>query len=745
MKRSNARLLLIFGITLVVMLVMAANVFVVTVGKKHLYSGTDLEPYVSSVSYINQPIFANRGLILDANGMIVAQDEDVYNIICFTDENRKGLHNKPAYIEDIAYASRVLATILETDESEIYEHLSNAKIKGLYQTEIGNVGRNLSSDQKKAIEEYEIPGIEFVKSSKRYYPLGNYFAPYIVGFAQLNEEGKLVGKMGVESYLNAELSGIDGHRVYQADKYGYILPGMQETVTEEINGYNVHLTIDNVIQDALETSMKKTVEERGASRVWGSVMEIDSGKILAWGQSPSFDPNKMDIEDYNNFGSQMVYEPGSVFKSFTYAAAIDSGNYDGNQNVDSGPYCFVSNGKDPVRTYNSKNYGCITNSEYKDYGYLPYDYGLILSLNTVTSSLIDNVMTPATFREYLDRFHLFEPVNTDGLNESVGSIIYDQPVEKLTATYGHGLNVTMLELMQGYSAIFGNGEMVKPYFIDKIVDGYNPNKIIYEGSRNVVSRPIKESTALQMQDLLHRVVTDENGTARFYAVDGIEIMAKTGTSQLLHDGSYDDGGKTITSVMIGFPYEHPKYMLYYAFVNNYDRNNHFFAGPVRDLIQKIALITKLDASSNMDGETLDEITTIDQYSMPNLVNHSLDYAEKILNNYNVEIIKLGNSNKITDQYPKVNYDIYTGQKVFLLTSDDYSFEMPDLTNWTRKEVTQLWQLSGLAFKLDGYGIVYEQSVSPGTLVDSETVIEVKLHELPNPNPQEKVQEEFEEQ
>ena len=733
MRRSNLSLLIIFTITLVASVLVAANVFVVSIGKVHLNSGTDLEPYINSVSYINKDIFASRGLIFDSNNMIVAQDEDVYNIICYIDENRIGLHNKPAYIEDIAYAARVLGTILNTDEMTIYEHLANAKEKGIYQTEIGTIGRNLTLEQKEAIEEYDIAGIEFVKSSKRFYPLGSYFAPYLVGFAQPNEDGKLVGKMGVEAYLNDELSGIDGKRIYQADKYGYILPGMKETVVEEMNGYNVYLTIDNVIQDALETSMKQTVEERNASRVWGSVMEIDTGKILAWGQYPSFNPNEMNIEDYNNFGSQMVYEPGSVFKAFTYAAAIDSGNYDGNATVDSGPFCFVSNGKDPVRTYNSDNYGCITNSEYKDYGYIPYDYGLILSSNTVTSSLIANVISPAEYREYLDKFKLFEPVNTDGIIENAGSIIFDQPVEKLTATYGHGLNVTMLELMQAYTAIYGNGEMVKPYYIDKIVDGYDANKIIYEGSRTVVSRPIKESTAKQMQDLLSRVVSDEHGTARFYAPENINIMAKTGTSQLVHDGGYDEGGKTITSVMIGFPYEHPKYLVYYAFVNEYDRNNHYYTDPVINLIEKIALVTKLDSTIDRTDEEFSEITLIEKHNMPNLVNHTYDYANDVLSPYNVNIIKLGNGSKVIDQYPKKDFDIYTNQKVFLLTSEDASFELPNLIGWTRKEITQLWQLSGIAFKLDGYGTVYEQSIPPGTIVNQDSIIEVKLHDAPDPD------------
>ena len=728
MKRSKYMLQKIYLITLALAILMAANVFVVSVGKFHINSQTDLNPYIDSVSFIKKNIYANRGLIFDSNGIVVAQDEEVYNIICFLDEGRIGLFNKPAYIEDLEYTSRVLATILETEPEDIYSILSNAKMKGYYQTEIGNIGRNLSEETKLKIEEYAIPGVEFTTSDKRYYPLGDYFSPYLVGFAQADENGKLIGKMGVEQYLNDELSGIDGERIYQADKSGYILPGMKETVTESVDGYNVYLTLDNVIQDALETSLETTMKERNASRAWGSVMEIDTGKILAWGQTPTFDPNKLNIDDYNNFGSQMIYEPGSVFKTFTYAAAIDSGNYNGANYVDSGPFCYVSNGKDPVRTYSDNNYGCITNSEYKNYGYVSYDYGLIYSSNTITSSLITDVITPNVYREYLDRFGFFKAVNTDGIIENVGSINFNQPVEKLTATYGHGLNVTMLELLQAYTAIFGNGEMVKPYFIDKITDAYDANKIIYEGSRNVVSRPIKEDTAQELQTLLARVVSDEEGTARFYGVDGLNVMAKTGTTQISSDGKYDEGGTTITSVMLAFPYENPKYMVYYAFQSEYDKNNHYHTKPVTDLISKIALVTKLDSGIQRAEDVEIEII---KNEMPQLTNHSYEYAQSALSNMNLDIVKIGSGDTVIKQLPEVGDVVYTNQKVFLLTSDDKSFEMLDLTGYTRKEVSQLWSLTGLRFKLDGYGIVYEQSIVPGTIVDQNDEIQVKFKDIEN--------------
>ena len=205
MKRSKYMLQKIYLITLALAILMAANVFVVSVGKFHINSQTDLNPYIDSVSFIKKNIYANRGLIFDSNGIVVAQDEEVYNIICFLDEGRIGLFNKPAYIEDLEYTSRVLATILETEPEDIYSILSNAKMKGYYQTEIGNIGRNLSEETKLKIEEYAIPGVEFTTSDKRYYPLGDYFSPYLVGFAQADENGKLI-IYTIEEYIFNRIS-----------------------------------------------------------------------------------------------------------------------------------------------------------------------------------------------------------------------------------------------------------------------------------------------------------------------------------------------------------------------------------------------------------------------------------------------------------------------------------------------------------------------------------------------------------
>lgn len=727
MKSRNGLLRFIALAAVAAALIMAINVVMVAVFKLHVRSLTSLEPYVDSVNYVRETIYANRGNIYDANGMTIAQDESTYSIICYLSKSRLNADGTPAYVEDKEYTARVLASILDGDESEIYAILVAAD--GRYQTEIGTVGRLIDEDTKLKIEEYGLPGVEFVASSKRYYPLGDYFSPYLVGFAQ-DDGGKLVGKMGVEQYLNDELSGIDGYRTYQADKDGYVLEGMSEEVVEAVDGYDVYLTLDNVIQDALQTSLEETMQERGAARAWGAVVEIKTGKILAWGQTPSFDNNKLDIKDYNNFGSQTLYEPGSVFKSFAYAAAMDSGNYDGTRLVDSDNFCYTSIGTDPVRTYSDNNYGCITNSENKTYGMVEYDYGLIMSLNTVTSSIITDLITPAEYLEYLDAFGFFKAVDTDGILENVGTIQFEQPVEKLTTTYGHGLTVNMLELLQAYSAIFGNGEMIKPYYIDKIVDPDTGN-IIYQGQREVVGEPISEDTAKRMQDLLRRVVADESGTARYYEVEGLNVMAKTGTSQLLDDyGEYEEGGNVLSSVMLAFPYEDPQYMIYYAYQSGYDYNSHYYTEPVIELINKVALLENIQDTTSAN-ET--EVQDVKKIEMADLSGHTLEYAQSKLEGSSLEVIVLGDGKDVIAQYPKAGTVIYSGSKVYLLCNKD-SFAMPDISGWSRKEVSELWSLTDVAFTLNGYGIVTSQSIAPGEMVYKDSVIEVTFGDIADPNP-----------
>lgn len=729
---SDGRLCFIYALMIVISIMVIINVFMVTIGKVHVRSNTKLDSYVTTVSQVNEPIYASRGNIYDANGVVVAQDVKTYDIICYIDENRLGIGNKPAYVDNPLYTARMLAPILGMQESEIYEYLTSNP--NLYQTELGPMGRNLSEEQVEQIKAIEdLNGIDFRTSYLRNYNLGESFAPYLIGYAQSDDTGKLVGKMGLESYLNEELSGVDGLRTYQQDKNGYTLPGMKEETVEAVNGYDVYVTLDASIQAALDDCLTRLGTEKLASKSWGAVVEVGSGKILAWGQTPSFNPNVLEFSEHLNYGSQVAFEPGSTMKPIIYAAAMDLGVYDGNTNYDSSPFCVTGTIDEPTRTYNEYSaYACINNVDNKNWGYIPLDYGLIYSSNVATSTLLCGYVGFDNYLNYLNKFHIYtsKAVNSDGIEENVGYSNYGlSPVDDLTATYGQGSTVNMLQLLQAYTAIFGNGEMIKPYYIDKIVDP-NTNTLIYEGQREVVSTPISENSAKRMQELLRRVVTDKEGTARHYAIEGVDIIAKTGTADIVSGGEYVDD-VVINSVMLAFPYEKPEYMVYIAYESTTSVYYNYDKKPIPDLVKKIAVLEGL----NINTEESIGVNTIEKMSMKDYTNMNISEAILDLDNKGLEVIKIGDGNKVIRQVPNVNDDVYTKQRVFLLT-DGNNISLPDFTGWTRKEIINYWNLSGLSIVIEGYGITYEQSIPAYSLVNKSDQITVKLQNINYVEPQE---------
>ena len=718
MRRGRRATAVIFLSTLAVMILIASNVFFVSIYKVHLRSNTDLSAYADSANTVRETTKATRGNIYDRNGTIIAQDNKTYNIVCILASWRPSPSGKVTWVEDKQGTASALSRILKMD----YDTCLNFLKQDVYQTELGLAGRNISKATMEEISALRLPGVEFTDSIQRVYPLGT-FASNLIGFAQSDETGSTIGRMGAELYLENYLRGVDGSRTYQADKNGYILPGMKEEVVSAVNGSNVYLTLDQQIQESLEESFKLSDEIFGIYRAWGSVMEIRSGKILAWGQSPSFDPNTLEITDYNNYGAQLPYEPGSTLKTFTYAAAINEGVYDGEAKVNGGPYCFLADeNNNPVRVDN-RGYGCIYNAGRKDYGWADYDHGLIWSANTITAEVQNTPITPDIHLDYLKKFGFFQPVMTDGLPEETGYLNFIWPADKLSLCYGQGSTVTMLQMLQAYSAIFGDGNMVRPYFIESIRDAYD-NHVIYQAETKITGTPITEESAKEIQRILYRVMNENDGTARHYRIDEASLMGKTGTAEVAINGNYNTG-TTITSVMCAMPAEDPQVLVYYCFEAPYNPNGQYYTEPVRSLLRKTAMRLGF-AKGQEQPENPEEIQpgdVIHTFEMPSVLNHSLEYAENKLMNTETNLYWLGNGNTVIDQYPASGSVISTGQKVFLLT-DTNSFIMPDMKGWTRKDVTGLWAVTQFGFKLVGEGKVTSQSVPPGTLISRGTEIEV---------------------
>ncbi len=712
--RNEVRRILI--VTLAAIMLIASNVFFVTIGKVHLRSGTDLSIYADSANTVTETSLALRGFIYDRNGQVIAQDNRTYDIVCVLSSARQSIEGQIAYVKDKEGTAKVLSEILKIDYDKIMGYFS----QDIYQTELGIGGRRLSQATKELIESYHLPGIEFTDSIKRIYPNGQ-FASNLVGFAQQDDNGITTGQMGLELYLNSYLSGTNGSRTYQTDKDGYRLPGMKDEVVSAINGDDVYLTLDTSIQQTLEQSMSMTQNQFGADNVWGGVMEIKTGKILAWGQSNSFDPNTREISDYTNTGAHIPYEPGSTLKTFTWAAAINEGKYNGSELTNGNSYCYGTDSQNnPIRATADNSLGCVYNAYRYQYGSVDFDTGLIYSLNSVAGTIQNEVITPDTNLEYLRKFGFFNDVDTDGLPEATGTLNFTYPSDKLSLSFGQGSTVTMLQLMQAYSAVFSDGTMVKPYFVDSIRDGYDNSKYIYKANKTVVGHPITSDTAKQLQSILYRVVNDEKGTGRGYRIPECTIMGKTGTTELAVGGSYQSG-KYIYSFMGALPADNPQILVYYAY--QIDSSVPVNQQPQVNLLRRIAMQYGFAEQVATTQETTAE--TVSVYEMPSLINHSLSHVQNVMYSYGTDLYNLGDGSTVIRQYPQVGQSVTTGQKVFLVTNANTIY-IPNMLGWSRQDVAGFWQATGLDVNISGdeTSVVTSQDIPAGSYIEKGTAISI---------------------
>ena len=183
--------------------------------------------------------------------------------------------------------------------------------------------------------------------------------------------------------------------------------------------------------------------------------------------------------------------------------------------------------------------------------------------------------------------------------------------------------------------------------------------------------------------------------------------------------------------MAGLPADDPKYMVYYCFEADYNPNAHYYTDPIKSILRRVAMLYGLsdETAVQVDNEQSVEETYVPQeiksYEMPNLLNHSLEYANNKINEYHANVIVLGNGNNVIDQSPEAGQSITTNQKLFILT-DTNSFEMPDMTGWSRKDVTAFWDITGLSVKIEGDGKVVSQNIPAGTTINKDDNVEVKL-------------------
>lgn len=387
------------------------------------------------------------------------------------------------------------------------------------------------------LAELNLSGIKWEKESLRYYPEKN-IGSNIIGFVGWVGD-ELQGQYGVEGYFNKELKGEAGFIKSERDAAGRLIGVGDRNYKKAINGVDIILTIDDFIQAVVCQKLDEAVEKYDAAGGTIIVMNPMTGAILAMCGNPNYDPNSYgaveDISVYTNSAIFSAYEPGSVFKPITMAAAID-------QKKVTPETTYEDTGEVKIGSYT------IRNSDLKAHGEQTMVDILKESLNTGAIFTMRQV-GKGVFREYVKKFGFGEITGVRLAGEVAGNISSLKKrgeIYAVTASYGQGITVTSLQMINSYAVIANGGELFKPYIIDRITDFFGN---IYKTEPEKIRQVISQRTANLVSGMMVQVI--RAGHAKKAGVAGYYLAGKTGTAQVAEVGTGEYGSRTIHT-FIGF-------------------------------------------------------------------------------------------------------------------------------------------------------------------------------------------------
>lgn len=681
--------------------------------------GKDMDKFSARRNTVKRNIPATRGTIYDSSSNVLSLNVSSYTVIAYMNEKRSESSIKPLHVVDIETTANSLAPILGVDSSYLKDLLNKGKQKKAYQVELGSNSKGITELKKEEIEALNLPGIDFIEEQKRYYPNGD-FASYVVGYAKKKEvksyddydqeitKTEIVGELGIESKYNDLLKGSDGYLEYQQDRYGYKIPGAKEVSIEALNGYDIHLTIDANIQRFLEATVKKINSEYSPEWVTVSVMDAKTGDILGTSSSPSFNPNKRDITNYEDPLVSVAYEPGSTMKTYTYMCAIENGVYNGNDTYQSGTFKI---GDDVVTDWNDFGWGTIT-----------FDKGFEYSSNVGIANLMDRYLSKKQLRECFNSYGFGKKSGIELPRETSGSIKFEYPIEIATAGFGQGITSTPIQQLQALTIISNNGKMLTPHIVKKIED---PNTKTPYYSRKVEESKqlVKTSTVEKMKELMYNVIqgTDPGSTGYPYRIDGFNIIGKTGTSQISESGKYIEGDNAYIFSFSGmYPKDNPEIIIYAAMKKPTWGKSSGLSQNIQELMKSIAKY------KNMFTETTTQ-NNLKVLETKSYRNKKVEDVKQELEAAQIKVSVIGKGDRITKQSIKKGTKIVAGDRMILLTNDT-EYQMPDITTWSRADIVELFQLLNISYHIEGYGYVTNQSIPAGTDIKENMKIDVKLEE-----------------
>ena len=494
-----------------------------------IIDGGTLRARAAEQWYRDLPLKAARGKILDVNGEVLADSADVFT-----------LYARPNAVKNKEYAATEISDALGMSTETVLEMLSR---------QVGEVTVKRKIDAKTALElrDKNISGLYYTLDTQRNYPFGSNMSQ-ILGFTNIDN----VGQSGLESYYDKYLTGVDGYAYTSTDMAGREVEGSVTKYVPGIPGCNVTLAIDSNIQSFAYSAVTAAQTEFSAKSAQMIVMDVNTGGILAMAKTPAFDlndPPRNDLDLLNELSRNTMivdmYEPGSTFKIFTTAAALEAGVVSDNDSFFCPGYRMVDGQR--IRCWRTIGHGSQHLAE-----------GVKNSCNCVFMDLALRLGVDR-FYSALDKFGLGQKTGVDFAGESSGMLMKKQNVKTVDLArigFGQAVAVTPLQLITGVSSVVNGGILYQPYLVGS-VDSFDGKNV---ATRTPIEkgRTVSESTSAKMREYLVGVVANGGGSKA--GVVGYAIGGKTGTAQKYSGGTIAQG-KYISS-FIGFaPAENPKYAL----------------------------------------------------------------------------------------------------------------------------------------------------------------------------------------
>lgn len=580
-----------------------------------------LSKLASSLWSRNLPIEADRGIIYDRNGIVLADNITTTSLVLI-----------PNQIKDKRKTCEKLSSILNVSFDTMKKHVyKNTSIERVHP-----YGRRLDYKIAEKIEKLKLDGVYLVRESKRNYPYGSMLS-HTLGFVGIDNQGL----SGIELQYDNYLTGSYGAIKYFSDAKGnkLKLSGVYEAPA---NGVNITLTINQKIQSSVERELDNVVTKYEPETALAIAMDPNTGEILAMSSRPNF--NALNYKDYStevlnrNLPIWATYEPGSTFKIITLASALNENLVDLDKDMfyDSGSV-RVANAK--IRCWKKGGHGAQTFLQVVE--------------NSCNPGFVElgNRLGKEKLFDYIYKFGFGKKTGVD-LNGEAEGIIFNLdkvgPVELATTAFGQGVSVTPIQQVTAVSAAINGGTLYKPYIVKSLNDP-ETNSVIKENTPVKKRKVISEETSKKVRLALESVVT--NGSGKNAYIEGYRVGGKTGTAQKVENGRYLVGNYILS--FIGFlPADDPKVVVYVA-INNPKRVVQY-GGVVSAPVAKSILLDSIDALNikkrNVNTEKKYNWNDKKYYTIENVVGKTPKEAAEILSKFTVEYSESGNI--VVEQSPK---------------------------------------------------------------------------------------------